>query len=483
MKKKYCLIIVIAILLSFIAPFEINANEDKGKTMEISLNESKKDDINTFVETILKKSKVPGISIAIINNDQTNYFSYGYADKTKKTNIETNTLFELGSTSKAFTGLGILLLEDQGLLSLEDSVKDYIPWLDVYYKGTYEGKKIDGEVELTISNLLYHTSGFSYQTIGDIPAGNTDNLLKETVKTLADYELLFYPGSQMHYASINYDVLGYIIQIVSGQSYEYFIQENILKPLGLTQTYLFQEDAQATGLLSQGYKISFFQVDAYDAPRYRGNTPAGYVISNIEDMARWMKIQMGLIELPEQYQRIIEKSHIGNTTVATQGNYNYAAGWSVNIKGSEIYHYGNNPNYASAIIMLPEYNLGICVLTNMSAGVEGYLSRNILNILQGIETTKYEDESYSSMDTTFSLVFIGAILLGTASFVLLIIAIIEMIIKKRKREKLKKVKVAGILFAFPVMLFYGFCLYYLPNVLFSRYYIINFLNVLIMAIN
>ncbi len=469
MKKIFCFFIAVFILFSSNISLKAYANESSEEITEIDLNDIDYDKIDALVENVLEKSKVPGISLAIVSGEQSKCLSYGYADKVQKIDATSNTLFELGSTSKAFTGLGVLLLEDQGLLSLDDSVKKYIPWLSVYYKGTYEGKKIDGEVELTISNLLYHTSGFSYETIGDIPEGNSDDMLEKTVRALANYELDSYPGAQMQYASINYDVLGYIIQVVSGQTYEEFIKESILEPLGLTQTYLFQNEAQATGLLSQGYKVSFLQVKSYDAPRYRGNTPAGYVISNAEDMARWMKIQMGLIELPEQYQRIIEKSHAGNTTVATQGDYNYAAGWSVNIKGNEFYHYGNNPNFASAIIIHPEDNLGVCVLANMSAGAEGYLSTNILNIMQGIETTKYNEESYRTMDTIASLVFIGSILLGTASFILIIVAIIEMILKKRQREKLKGVKVAGILFAIPIMLFYGFCIYYLPNVLFSRY--------------
>lgn len=231
---------------------------------------------------------------------------------------------------------------------------------------------------------------------------------------------------------------------------------------------MFQDEAQATGLLAQGYKIAFFQAQPYNAPRYRGNTPAGYIISNAKDMERWMRIQMGLIELPEQYMRIIEKSHIGDTTVASQGDNYYAVGWSVNIKGEDIQHGGSNPNFSSMLIMRPEDSIGICVLTNMNSNAAGNLAENILNIISNRGISKYYDDTNKKMDITFSLVFIGSVILGISFLILLIVAIVEMIIKKRKREKLKGVKVAGILISIPIITFYGYCIYYLPNVLLSR---------------
>ena len=440
----------------------------QNESSQINLDEIDQNRIDTLVNDTIKKSKTPGVSIVLVNGDKTKYLSYGYANKEQDISTNSDTLFEIGSMSKAFTGLGILLLEDEGIISLDDPITKYIPWLRLYYKGEHNGKSVDGEVELTIGNFLCQTSGIPFKTIGNIPQGISNISSEETVKSLIGTKLDFYPGEKYQYATINYDVLGYVIQLVSGQTYEDFMKNRIIEPLGLNNTYLFQSEAQATGALAQGYKMNFFQSKPYNAPRYRGNTPAGYIISNVEDMERWIRIQIGLIEIPEQYKRIIEKSHLGDTTVASQANHYYAAGWSVNIKGEDIQHGGSNPNYSSMLIMYPEDKLGICVLTNINSSAASYIAENILNIIHDRGITKYTDDTYKTMDTTFSLVFIGSAILGVAFFVFFVIAIIEIILKTRKREKLKGVKVAGILISIPIMMFYGYCIYYLPNVLLSR---------------
>ena len=442
--------------------------ESQDDFVKIDLNEIDRNKIDELVNDILQKSKVPGASVVLISGDQTKYLSYGHTDKEQEKDVTPEALYELSSMSKAFTGLGILLLEDEGKLSIDDPITQYIPWLTFQYQGTHDGRKIDNDVELKISNFLYQTSGIPFKTIGDIPLGTADNALEETVKTLVGTKLDFYPGDRHQYATINYDVLGYVIQLVSGQAYEDFIRDRIIQPLGLYNTYLYQSEAQATGYLAQGYKMDFFQAKPYDAPRYRGNTPAGYIFSNAKDMERWMRIQMGLIEIPEQYIRIIERSHIGDTTVTPQGSQYYAPGWSVSIKGENIQHGGNNPNFSSMLIMQPEEGLGICILTNMNSNAAGYLASNILNIIQGKDIAKYTSDSYKNLDTIFSIVIIVAILFGFSFFILLFVAIIDLLKKKRIREKLKGAKVAGILLALPLMTFLGFCIYYLPNILLQR---------------
>jgi len=452
-------------LLFFFANLsQVSAEENK----KIDLNSIDQSKIDRLINDILSKSKIPGASIVLINEDQTKYLTYGYANKYQNIRMAQDTLIEIGSMSKAFTGLGLLLLEDQGKISLDDPITKYIPWLRFNYKGTHKGQSINGEVELTIRNFLYQTSGIPFKSIGNIPEGTSENLLEATVRTLIGTNLDFYPGDKYQYATINYDVLGYLIQLVSGQTYEDFISENIIKPFGLNNTYLYQDEAQATGLLAQGYKLSFFRAQPYIAPRYRGDTPAGYIFSNATDMERWMKIQMGLIEVSEQYKKIIDKSHIGDTTVISHGMYYYAAGWDVSIRGEDIQHNGNNPNYSSIMLMKTEEKLGICILTNMNSNAAEYLANNIINVIKGTKITRYKSDIYKSLDSAFSVIVIVSIVLGCAFFVLLSIAVTELLRKKRNREKIKGAKVADILLAIPLVVFLGFCLYYLPNIFFYR---------------
>ncbi|MHC1748344.1 MAG: serine hydrolase domain-containing protein [Cellulosilyticaceae bacterium] len=210
--------------------------------------------IQTLLDDACRISDVPGMSISIIDKGETFYFSSGYADREKKLPASENTLYELASVSKAFTGVGILLLEEQGLLSMTDPVQKYLPWLTM----TYNGLPVDMQ-NLTLNHFLHHTSGLTNRKhIKIIPQGSTPDMLQKTVDAMVGTELAFPPGEQYAYGTVNYDILGLVIEVVSGQSYERFMTEQVFKPLGLDHTYVYKEAAQATGQLAQGYRSSLF---------------------------------------------------------------------------------------------------------------------------------------------------------------------------------------------------------------------------------
>ncbi len=466
-KKSFLFFIVFLILIHN----RVFARELSGTNTEILLksesNEARWTEIEKLVVMTMEKSKVPGASIVIVNKDETYNFNYDNRDLPEESEINESTLFELGSMSKAFTALAILQLEQCGKLSLDDPVTKYIPWLTVHYKGKHDGEYVDEDMELVLSNFLYHTSGIPFKTIGLIPAGDSDQMLETTVRILENIELDFYPGSKYQYVTINYDVLGLVIQEVTGVSYEEYIKQEILEPLGLYNTHLFKTEQEVREKVIQGYKIKFFKAEPYTAPFYRGNAPAGYIVSNNKDMERWMRIQLGIEEVPPLFQELVEKSHIGNTTVPSQECY-YAAGWEVNVSKEKIGHGGSNPNYSSMLIMKPEIGMGVCVLTNMNSSAAEYLADNILNILQGKAVTRYKRDSYRNLDIIFSLISVVLFVLGIVFLVLFIKAIIELRQKRRIFEKIKGAKVAGLLFAIPLMGYTGFCIYYLPNILMER---------------
>lgn len=424
--------------------------------------------LNNIVETAMKKSGTPGVTVAIVSEESIWTNGYGYADESGGVMVTNHTLFELGSMSKAFTALGILYLEQENKLSLEDEVKEYLPWLSLIYRGDYKGQTVDEEVPVTLKNLLYHTSGIPFETIGYIPEGNSDDMLERTVRTLIGVELDFYPGQRYSYATINYDILGLIIEVITGDSYENFILEKICKPLGLEHTYLYKQEAQETGFLAQGYKTEFFQVLEYEAPEYRGNTPAGYVISSADDMARWMQIQLGLVEVPDPYAELIAKSHISDRTVTAVDDYAYAAGWNIHVRGEYLVHGGSNPNFSSMMMINMEEKIGICVLTNLNSSASGYICENFFHAYFGEHYTKYKMDIYQFMDRVFTFLSMVLLMFGIIFVALLFLAIIEIVVGKRKRQVLRHVNVAGILLAVPILCFYGYCIYYLPNIFFGR---------------
>jgi len=464
MKKITCFILFIVVCFSSI--IHVFAQESTNNTEKaINLNNINQDEIDKCINDILKASNVPGASIVIVNGKQTKYLSYGFSNKEQEIETTRDTLYELGSMSKAYTALGIFLLEQRKQLSLEDPVSKYIPWLRLRFKGLHKGVKINDVVDLKISDLLYHTSGIPFKTIGNIPAGNTEDMLEKTIQTLQDVELDFYPGTKHQYATMNYDILALIIQNITGQLYEDFMTQNILKPLGLHNTYMYRNQSEVSQQIAQGYKMGFFRAVPYDAPIYRGNTAAGYIISNASDMRRWMRIQMGFGELPPAYEEIIRKSHTNSIVDESQNNF-YGGGWNVNKSTGEIFHGGSNPTFSSMLIINPNNNLGVCVLTNMNSDAAGTIAYNVLNIITGKDTVPYNNDLYKNADTLFSCVIIVSIILILLFFILLIFAVVKLIRKKSAYKKLgwKKGFIAVLVTIFAIL---GLLCYNFPHITFG----------------
>ncbi|AVQ44994.1 serine hydrolase domain-containing protein [Clostridium botulinum] len=402
MKKTIVFVLTILILFSGFA------------TQGCTLSNAQSGAIQALLDDACRISGVPGMSISILADDEVFYFSSGYADREKGLSASENTQYELASVSKAFTGIGILLMEKQGLLSMTDPIQKYLPWFTL----KYQGKPIDMQ-SITLNNFLHHTSGLTNGSHSQIiPQGNTPDMLQKTVEMLVDAELSFYPGEQYNYGTVNYDVLGLVIEIVSGQSYEDYMKKQVFQPLGLHQTYVYKEDAQATGQLAQGYRSSFFMTIPYDAPDYAGNKPAGYIISCAKDMARWMGIQMGIVQdIPEIFHEIIEKSHHGDVSVPDVNGMFYAAGWSVNSEQTIIEHSGGNPNFATEVAILPNERTAVCLLTN-GANTNRNLVLKIKEILDGDLSQSYEISGTQFLDITLSSATIICCLLAVLFFLL-----------------------------------------------------------------
>ncbi|MFA9380274.1 MAG: serine hydrolase domain-containing protein [Acetanaerobacterium sp.] len=402
MKK---IIVTVMVSLILFAGFAIPA---------YALSDAQSMAIQTLLDDACRISGVPGMSLSIIDEDETFYYSSGFADREKGLPASKNTLYELASVSKAFTGAGILLLDEQGLLSMTDPVQKYLPWFTL----KYQGLPVDMQ-SLTLNNFLHHTSGLTNgKHIQNIPQGNTPDMLQKTVEMLVGAELAFTPGEQYNYGTVNYDVLGLVIEVVSGQSYENFMTEQVFQPLGLHNTYVYKTDAQATGQLAQGYRTSFSITTPYDAPDYAGNKPAGYIMSSAMDMARWMNIQMGVIQdIPEIFKAVIRKSHQGDVSVPAVSGMYYAAGWSVNTDQTIIEHTGGNPNFATEVAILPNERVAVCLLSN-GANTNIELVKNIKDILDGNLTQSYKISDRQLLDIVLSTVTIIACLLAVAYFLL-----------------------------------------------------------------
>ncbi|WP_443659040.1 cyclic peptide export ABC transporter [Clostridium algidicarnis] len=460
MKKINKILIIFSVFISVILSTSlVFAEVNNGPIDYLTQDERLK--IEKFIEENMDKGKIPGLSITIVKDDKTIYQKgFGYADIKDKTTVTDKTLFELGSTSKAFTGLGILKLEQDGLIKLNDDVSKYIPWFKVNYKGE--------DTKITLEQLLHHSSGIPFKTIDKIPASNEDNALEETVKTLVGIELDSKPGEKFQYATINYDVLGLIIEKVSGVSYEKYMVENVIKPAGLNNTYLFKNEDISKNIAT-GYKLGFLKPRSYDAPVYRGNKPAGYIMTNIEDMAKWLKIQMGTLSESKIGNGLIEKSHQPNRTIIPEGDgASYAAGWDVYQDiGGKISHGGSNPNYSSFITFKPEKKEGVAVLSNTNSDYVEFICRGVSGMLNGKTYNNIDIKDFNKRVDGISIFIIGFSGLIIISALYFIVKLIKEIITRER--KFNSISMKSFIKMFTSLIFVlgvTYCIYLIPYILY-----------------
>lgn len=382
--------------------------------------------IEQYVEKQKSIGKIPGLSLVVVEKGETVYEKgFGYADLKAKTPVTSKTLFEIGSTTKAFTGLAILQLEKEGLLKRTDDVRKYIPWLELKYNGEPQS--------ITIDQLLHHTSGIPSNSITQIPESNADHALELTVRTLLNQQLDRKPGSSFEYATINYDVLGLVIEVASKQPYDMYMKQQVLERIGMNDSFVGLHQLGSNEMAS-GHKIGFMEAQAYTPPIYRGNIPAGYIVSNTNDIAKWMKLQLGNDPGSAIDQKLIEESHIPDLSVEPfdKDTY-YADGWGIMKKHEKqyIFHAGENPSFTSYFIMQPDEQLGVAILSNMDTSFTTAIGQGVIDLWEGRDASTNISDKYQKIDRIVSILCIAVIFFG-AIFILLSIRVIKKLAGKQR---------------------------------------------------
>jgi cyclic peptide transporter len=407
------------------------------------------------IKQLMRAGNIPGLSMVLIQNGRSVIRNYGYANLQDKKPVTQQTLFELGSCTKAFTALAVMTLVQQQLIGLDQPVAKYIPWWKVAYKGTAP--------LITIRQLLHHTSGIPWSTISKIPASNAPDALELTVKQLIGQELEHLPGTKYEYATINYDVLAFVIETITHQPYEVYVQQQIINKLQLTQTTIGH--VANIQLKATGYKIGFFHPTAYEAPVFKGNYAAGYVISNIDDLSRWLQFQMGLLNT--DLYSLAQITHQRDETVPLHGMASYAMGWETSLSGNgEVFHDGRNPNYTAYIAFRPKAGIGIALMANSNSNYTKTIGNKLIKLFAGDEIKKEYDPGDGN-DKAFSMLSI--IMMAYNLLVIAWLVMIGLDIKKKKRRfqpwgfgQLRK----ALLFPLALLPFlYG--LYWLPAALYE----------------
>ncbi len=341
-----------------------------------------------YVNKICRMTHNGAVAVGIMNGDEDSFLAYCDIDGER---VDEHTPFELGSTTKAFTGLGILKLEEEGLIDPEAPVTDYIDWFRPQYKGS--------DAVITVSDLMDHSSGIPVWTISLIPEGGKGEMtLEDTVRKIADVTLSHAPGEAYEYATINYDVLALIIEKVTGEKYEDYISKTVLSDAGMTESFFRVADPDRDRIIP-GRKMGFLGARHYDAPTYYGNTAAGYLVSDAKDLVRWM--------------RYVRKNIEFESFPVTQTN-DYYAGWYLYPKS--IHHGGNNPNFSTQVIISRERDFGVFVLSASAGDVATKIADDIYGMHMGVKAkiglfvSNHELQDFAFVMGTLFILYIALLL-------------------------------------------------------------------------
>ncbi|MBP7339132.1 serine hydrolase [Niveispirillum sp.] len=297
-----------------------------------------------------------GYAVAVADDTGRILFAraYGQADLENPTPVRPDNIFRVGSVTKEFTAAAILLLADQGKLSIDDPVSNYIDKFS--------------DTKITLRHMLAHTSGLRNYTNAEfrLKDGRLERSVPEMVAyILAQPDLLtFPPGSRYSYSNSGYFLLGAVIEKVTGQGYADFIRTALLDPLGLTHTAIDTDGMIVPGLV-HGYE------KAADAPTGTVNAmimslsvagPAGALRSTVGDLICWNRALIG--------GRVLSPGNLAQMAQPGLGDYGLGLMIRKDRDGiRSVGHFGAINGFQAALFTLPEQKLTFAVLGNRAQSV------------------------------------------------------------------------------------------------------------------
>ncbi|MCK9409476.1 MAG: beta-lactamase family protein [Bacteroidetes bacterium] len=298
----------------------------------------------------------PGASVLVMDRDSVIFKkSYGLASVKEQIPVTTSTNFRLASVTKQFTAMSVLLLKEQGKLSLDDKILKFFPDFPLYGK------------DITVRNLLNHTSGLiDYEDF--VPDTQTYQVLDaDCLRLMFNAESLYFPaGTQYRYSNTGYALLALIVEQISGNHYAEFVNENIFVKAGMTTTVAFEHGSST--VVNRAYGYSF--IGSMWTETDQSNTSAvlgdGGIYSNVEDMSRWITSLWHFNFIPELQQQQAWSDGVLNDGTPIP----YGMGWHTETyRGiNHPHHAGSTRGFRNHLLLFPQRKMMIIILTNRNQG-------------------------------------------------------------------------------------------------------------------
>jgi CubicO group peptidase (beta-lactamase class C family) len=367
--------------------------------------------IDAYIDGQIRELRIPGLALGIVQGDQIVHLKgFGVADPSGRP-VTPQTPFMIGSVTKSFTALAIMQLVEQGKVELDAPVQRYLPAFRVADEAA--------SAQITVRHLLNQTSGLSRATGNQFQASRDmrADVLERQVRSLSTAQLTEPVGVAFQYSNANWWPLGLIIQTVSGQPYNVYIQQHILAPLEMRQSFTSVADAQKQGL-AMGYRYWFgryLPADPQDAGHYPGMLPQGGVISSAEDMAHYLIAYLnqgrynGKPILSPAGMAEVQRPAI---PVGTSADTFYAMGLDVGATNGvpTVSHDGSMFNFHANLVLIPEDSWGIILLENAENIPDEFGPQRLQGIAAGVTSLLMGRQPPPAASNWFLLILYSAIL-------------------------------------------------------------------------
>lgn len=242
------------------------------------------DTLTEFVAAKAEEFGIPGVAVGMWANGREVYACCGMTSVDNPLPVDQDTLYLLGSITKTYTATALMRLVAEGRVELDAPVRRYVPELRLADERT--------AAEVTVLNLLNHTSGLGVGYIAD--TGEGDDALADYVAKLTELELVAPPGTRASYSQAGYNLAGRIVEKVTELTYERAVASLVLEPLGLSHSFYARDDVM-TRRFAVGHNLDEDGVLSVARlwRRWRGDNPGGGLASSVADQIRWARFHLG----------------------------------------------------------------------------------------------------------------------------------------------------------------------------------------------
>ncbi len=339
--------------------------------------------LESWIQAQMDYQNLPGISVGIIYDQDLIYAKgFGYSNLEDKTPATIQTLYRIASISKTFTATAIMQLRDEGKLRLDDPIEKFLPGFNI--KNPFPDSR-----EITVFHLITHTSGlprnagFPYWTDRKFPT------MKQILEALPEQEMIYPPGTQYKYSNLGIALLGEIVSVASGMSYEKYITENILKPLEMAGSSVFIMEKDKIKLTTP-YSYRFPDGSRRIMPftDAKGIAPAANITSNIEDMSKYISLQFR--KGRKGGNQILDSHTLEDMQRIQWLNPSWTSGYGLGFRVwkqdsyTVVGHGGFVAGNRSQISFIPKEKIGVIVLTNADDASPAFFVRKILELMMPV---------------------------------------------------------------------------------------------------